>query len=93
MKSQLVFDYTKTQSAPALFEFCRLLNVGRLVRLIRFAMLIRVIVTQRKHFAKASRLMVSENKRRYQKDGFDLDLCYITGQQLIVSLAFVVPPF
>ncbi|KAM4555661.1 LOW QUALITY PROTEIN: phosphatidylinositol 3,4,5-trisphosphate 3-phosphatase TPTE2-like [Odontesthes bonariensis] len=54
------------------------LSVIILVRVFRLA-------GQKKELEKVTRRMISENKRRYQKDGFDLDLTYVTDRVIAMS--------
>uniref|UniRef100_A0A8D0H9A6 Phosphatidylinositol-3,4,5-trisphosphate 3-phosphatase n=1 Tax=Sphenodon punctatus TaxID=8508 RepID=A0A8D0H9A6_SPHPU len=57
------------------------------LRALRILILIRIfrLASQKKQLEKVTRRMVSENKRRYAKDGFDLDLTYVTGRVIAMS--------
>ncbi|XP_040038907.2 putative tyrosine-protein phosphatase TPTE isoform X1 [Gasterosteus aculeatus] len=71
-------DLTGASLIPRVVTFLRFLRIIILVRVFRLA-------AQRKELEKVTRRMISENKRRYQKDGFDLDLTYVTDRVIAMS--------
>ena len=65
-----------------LAEGLALFTVLRFIRIVR----IYKIYAEKQHLQTGFRQLISQNKRRYQQDGFDLDLTYVS--QLIFSVHF-----
>ncbi|XP_058036053.1 phosphatidylinositol 3,4,5-trisphosphate 3-phosphatase TPTE2-like [Ahaetulla prasina] len=56
-------------------------------RMLRIIILVRIfrLAAEAERLEKVTRRMVSENKRRYTRGGFDLDLTYVTARVIAMS--------
>uniref|UniRef100_A0A8D0BM09 Phosphatidylinositol-3,4,5-trisphosphate 3-phosphatase n=1 Tax=Salvator merianae TaxID=96440 RepID=A0A8D0BM09_SALMN len=68
-------------------EISRIPRAVTIFRILRIVILVRIfrLASEKQRLEKVTRRMVSENKRRYIRDGFDLDLTYVTARVIAMS--------
>lgn len=69
---------------------CRIIILPRLFRVVGLIRTIRII-RHREHLKTGSRHLVGQNKKRTIGNGFDLDLCVISGES--VSIFYLIESF
>nr|XP_042118565.1 phosphatidylinositol 3,4,5-trisphosphate 3-phosphatase TPTE2-like isoform X2 [Peromyscus maniculatus bairdii] len=75
----ILYDKKFLRDIPRLAVLFRPLRLLILIRILQLA-------HQKRHLEKLTRQLVSKNKRRFKKDGFDLDLTYVTDR--IIAMSF-----
>lgn len=59
------------------------------LRVLRFLRIIVVTYRREREITQAARIAVSQNRRRFTKDGFDIDITFITSRLLAMSIPAV----
>jgi PTEN phosphatase family protein len=59
------------------------------MRLARLSRVVWLVYRQQKGIKASARQLVSQNRRRFNKDGFDIDITYVTDRIIAMSVPAV----